>query len=84
MGKCYFFHLNDGDTKTFVKKDEVELSTPYQLKIQKWVVFSCRIYSSEAWGYSVFSQGDASILFILAPSTLLMGRVFADFTLGEK
>ena len=39
FGKCYFCHLNYDDMKTLVKKDKVELSTPYQLKIHKWVIF---------------------------------------------
>lgn len=39
FGKCYFCHLNYDDMKTLVKKDKVELSIPYQLKIHKWVIF---------------------------------------------
>lgn len=70
--------------KTLVKEDKVELSTPYQLKIQKWVIFSCHIYSSEAWRTQFSGSEMFQFHLHLAQTHFSKGPIFADFALSDK
>ena len=70
--------------ENLVKKDKVELSTSYQLKIQKWVIFSCHIYSSEAWSIQFSSSEMFQFHLHLAQTHFSKGPIFADFSLSDK
>lgn len=85
MGNRCFDHVSYYDLETLVKKEKVAINS-LSVKEQKGggFFFCCHISSLEGWGSLVFQQWDAVIPFILAPSALSMGHVFADFPLGEK